>query len=242
MTQCSGATTPFTATENARDGRWSMRKRSADNRPVDRGGLRLNQTATLRLSPEELVLASPPAPEAAETKEERSKREVGAADLEVFAEFYAGTISEVYAYLYRRCGGVHSVTEELTQETYLAAVATIKAGKGKTISLPWLIGVARHKLIDYYRKQERDTRKLTLVAESIATEAPPVEDDVAERARAALDKVSGMQHAALVLRYLDDLSVPEVAQALDKTIHATESLLARGRASFKRNYQETAGA
>jgi len=40
----------------------------------------------------------------------------------------------------------------------------------------------------------------------------------------------------LTLRYLDDLSVPEVAALLQRTVHGTEALLVRARAAFRRSY------
>ena len=43
--------------------------------------------------------------------------------------------------------------------------------------------------------------------------------------------------SALTLRYLDGLSVPEVADELDRTVHATEALLVRARAAFRRAYE-----
>ena len=45
---------------------------------------------------------------------------------------------------------------------------------------------------------------------------------------------------ALTLRYLDGLPVPEVAQLLDRTVHATEALLVRARLAFRRAYGEEA--
>ena len=42
----------------------------------------------------------------------------------------------------------------------------------------------------------------------------------------------------LTLRYLDDLPVPEVAVLIDRTLHATEALLVRARAAFRRAYTE----
>ena len=47
--------------------------------------------------------------------------------------------------------------------------------------------------------------------------------------------------AALTLRYLDDLSVPECADVLDRSVHATESLLVRARTAFRSAYEETGG-
>jgi RNA polymerase sigma-70 factor (ECF subfamily) len=45
----------------------------------------------------------------------------------------------------------------------------------------------------------------------------------------------------LTLRYLDDLSVPEVASELGRTVHATEALLSRARRAFRRAYDEREG-
>jgi len=52
----------------------------------------------------------------------------------------------------------------------------------------------------------------------------------------ALMRLSARQRAALVLRYVDDLSVAAVARAIGRTVHATESLLARARDSFRNAY------
>jgi RNA polymerase sigma-70 factor (ECF subfamily) len=58
------------------------------------------------------------------------------------------------------------------------------------------------------------------------------------RAIDVLAEVPTSQRAALVLHYLDGFPVSEVARLLGKSEHATESLLARGRQSFKRAYGE----
>jgi len=47
--------------------------------------------------------------------------------------------------------------------------------------------------------------------------------------------------AALVLRHVDALPVPEVAATLGRTVHATEALLVRARAAFRRRYRELTG-
>ncbi len=58
------------------------------------------------------------------------------------------------------------------------------------------------------------------------------------RAIAALASVAPSQRAALVLCYVDGFSLAEAAQVLGKSVEAVESLLARGRQSFKRVYLE----
>jgi RNA polymerase sigma-70 factor (ECF subfamily) len=42
----------------------------------------------------------------------------------------------------------------------------------------------------------------------------------------------------LALRYLDDRSVPECAELIGRTVHATEALLVRARRAFKSEYPE----
>jgi RNA polymerase sigma-70 factor (ECF subfamily) len=58
------------------------------------------------------------------------------------------------------------------------------------------------------------------------------------RAREVLERLGPHHRAALVLRYLDGLPVPEVAAHLDRTLHATEALLVRARSAFRRTYEE----
>ncbi len=62
------------------------------------------------------------------------------------------------------------------------------------------------------------------------------------RAREVLGQLGTHHQAALTLRYLDGLPVPEVAQHLDRTLHATEALLVRARAAFRRIYEAQEGS
>jgi RNA polymerase sigma-70 factor, ECF subfamily len=61
------------------------------------------------------------------------------------------------------------------------------------------------------------------------------------RARDALDRLAPHHRAALTLRYLDDLPVDQVAEILDRTVHATEALLVRSRAAFRQAYTSGEG-
>ncbi len=61
------------------------------------------------------------------------------------------------------------------------------------------------------------------------------------RARHTLALLSPLHRAVLTLRYLDDLSVPDVAELVDRSVHATEGLLVRARAAFRRAYGARGG-
>jgi RNA polymerase sigma-70 factor (ECF subfamily) len=156
-------------------------------------------------------------------------------DAASFRAFYDEALPRVYGYLLRRVGGSASIAEDLTQESFLAAVREVKRGRTVDSPVPWILGIARHKLVDHYRRMER--RFELALPEDL--DAPDIEPDGGdERAVAALAHVPAAQQAALVLRYLDGLSVPEIAVTLERSVEAVESLLSRGRTSFRRAYSE----
>jgi RNA polymerase sigma-70 factor, ECF subfamily len=57
-----------------------------------------------------------------------------------------------------------------------------------------------------------------------------------EAIHAALARLSAPHRTALVLRYLDGLSVAEVADCVGRSLHATETLLVRARSALRRLY------
>ena len=152
---------------------------------------------------------------------------------------YDRALPQVYGYLMPRCGSA-PVAEDLTAETFLAAVNAVQRGTVDTMTVAWLVGVARHKLVDHWRRQAREERKLQLVHdEPSAPDEDPWDDLLdASCAHAALDRLGAHHRSALTLRYLDDLSVPECAEHLGRSVHATEALLVRARIAFRRAYEE----
>src|SRR6266498_133345 len=54
--------------------------------------------------------------------------------------------------------------QALTSETFLAAVDAVRRDHRPPINAAWLIGVARHNLVDHWRRQAREERGLAAVA------------------------------------------------------------------------------
>ena len=157
-------------------------------------------------------------------------------------ELYEDALPHVYGYLLARCGDV-SLAEDLTAESFLAAVHAVRKPDAPEPSIPWLIGVARHKLADHWRQAEREQRGLRLLDGGQPDADDPWESAVDRiRAREVLGRLGPHHRAALTLRYLDGLPVPEVARHLDRTVHATEALLVRARTAFRRVYEEGEGS
>jgi RNA polymerase sigma-70 factor (ECF subfamily) len=157
---------------------------------------------------------------------------------------YDPALPQVYGYLLRRCGRP-DLAEDLTSETFLAAADAARRDPPPRLDVAWLIGVARHKLADHWRRQAREQRSLRDVSQDRAQ--PPRTEDPwdahldAMRAGQTLSALAPQHRLALTLRYVDDLPVAEVAAVMGRTLHATEALLVRARAAFRARYTNDRG-
>jgi RNA polymerase sigma-70 factor, ECF subfamily len=164
---------------------------------------------------------------------------VGIPDPGALVAVYRRALPQVYGYLLPRCGSV-VVAEDLTAEAFMAAVAAMQQGAAPEVNVAWLIGVARHKLVDHWRRQERDQRSRELIAPS-GRELEDPWDETLDRVvlHTALADLNGFQRAALTLRYLDGLRVADVADHLGRSVPATETLLVRAKAALRRSYRRS---
>lgn len=151
------------------------------------------------------------------------------------AALYERTVDGVYRYASRLTGGDRARTEELVQETYLGVLRRLRAGESLTVTPGYLVVACRSRFLDAVKADRRRHRREERVHRR---DAPSGGDgaaslDVDLDATTALAALPPDQRAALVLRYVDDLPVAEVADALDRSLHATESLLARARTALR---------
>lgn len=154
---------------------------------------------------------------------------------------YDVALGEVYGYVRSRCRH-REVAEDVTAEVFMAAVDAIRRRRVEAVTTAWLIGIARHKVVDHWRRVEREQRRLHAVADDPTAGADHTADpwDVHLDVLAAhhvLEQLGAHHRSALTLRYLDGLPVPEVATVLDRTVHATEALLVRARRAFRTIYE-----
>lgn len=149
---------------------------------------------------------------------------------------YGRALPAVYGYLKPRCGDP-VLAEDLTAEAFLGACDAIDRRQVREVTVAWLIGIARHKLVDHWRREARRERHLQAAAGATELVEDPwdvhVDAAIVERVLASL---SAVNRAALTLRYLDGLPVSEVARLLQRTVPATDQVLARARASFRVHY------
>ena len=154
-------------------------------------------------------------------------------DEAAFRTWYDVTLPRVYGYLFQRCGRNHDLAEELTQATFADGVRSRRRYDGRTDITAWMIGIARHRLADHFRRRERSERRFSRLLRQ--TPSHYVSDlDHDSLVWEALERLPAAQRAALILRYVDDLSVRDVARLMRRSEGAVESLLIRGRAAMRR--------
>lgn len=157
-------------------------------------------------------------------------------------DLYTAEFDAVYRFCLARCGD-STVAEDVTAETFFAAASAIASNVDEVLGRPWLFVVARRRLVDHWRRAERHRRRILRILElgeardGTADELAPSDSEGAAVLR-ALQSLSPRQRTALALRYLDDYSVAEVAATMDVDYRAAESLLARGRRSFIKAWEE----
>jgi RNA polymerase sigma-70 factor (ECF subfamily) len=162
-----------------------------------------------------------------------------------FWSLYNASLPQVYGFLLRRCG--KDAAEDLTQEVYVDLVRRVRGGDDIAgFTTGWLISVARSRLIDHLRAEQRRVRKLSLAwsaaepEERIGVMVQGGQDAAALGASTeqALEALTAGERTALVLHHLDGRSVAEVAESIGRSVRATESLLARARRKFRAAFEE----
>ncbi len=184
-------------------------------------------------------MAMRPEPEPAQRKRELTET---FSDPLAFRAWYEASVSKVYAYLFPRCGGDSALAEEMTQQTFFQAIERRSTFEGRSTHITWLCTIARNKLADHYRRLDREERRhLRLIVREIPSATVDAPTDAIEDREAligALRDLPPLQRAAVVLCYVDGLSVREASAVLERSESATESLLSRARERLRQILKE----
>lgn len=136
-------------------------------------------------------------------------------------------LDDVYRYCFARLGSREDA-EDATMEVFLAANARPDRLLDASDPRLYLIGIARRKVVDVLRRRRRDRRPTYL--ERIEPTDGAERREVVHQALAALPEI---QREVLILKYVQELGVLEIARVVRKSPQAVNSLLQRGRAAFR---------
>jgi RNA polymerase sigma-70 factor (ECF subfamily) len=167
-----------------------------------------------------------------------------AKDRKATAEFVARCADWIYPFVRRRLVPREELVEDLMQEIMFSAWNALPNFRGDAHLRSWVMGIARHKLEDHYRKRLRDL-EIKEEGDAAAELAilPAFEQGLDSAAkREKIEKTLALlpepYALALLWQYRDEKSVREMAQLAGKTEKAMERLLARARENFKRRWND----
>ena len=166
----------------------------------------------------------------------------GRAEPAALGALYDQYADKIYAYIYRRVGQAE-VAEDLTGQVFMRMLEAIRTGQGWRSSFSgWLYRIAHNLVIDYYRRRGRmmlvDIDEATPVR---ATHGDPVRSTEnllnREQLRAALFELTEEQAQVITLRFMEERSIAEVADLMDKTEGAIKALQYRAVLALRRVMQ-----
>lgn len=152
---------------------------------------------------------------------------------ETFAELY---IPGLYRFVLRRLDYDRELTQEIVQSTVCKVIEKLDSYRAEAPLFTWLCACCRNEIAAHFRRAGRRPKEVEL-DEGIAQEQPEGAE-TAELVHAALDRLPPSYARAMEWRYLDGLEVAEIAQRLEVTYKAAESLLSRARRAFREAYEQ----
>jgi RNA polymerase sigma-70 factor (ECF subfamily) len=168
-------------------------------------------------------------------RERLLRRAVLSGDESAWHALYESACDGLYAYVLWRCGGLRDRADEVAQETWLHAVRRIADfDPGRAPFLAWLRGIAANLLRNRSRRDGR--RRDFPLTDDLAS--PDAGRSEAARVSAALAELPARYEAVLRAKYLDCLSVADIAGECGETPKAVESLLSRARQAFRDAFRE----
>ncbi len=161
-------------------------------------------------------------------------------DADALSDLYKHFKPGVYRYLYFRSGGKQEA-EELTTEVFIRVIESLPRYRmNHTPFRAWLFRIARNLAIDHFRRSQ--TRQHIELRDDIASPIGDLEAIVqrkldVEQLHHAFTQLTADQCDVIVMRFLAEMSINDVAQALNKRQGAIKMLQARGLEGLQRILQ-----
>jgi RNA polymerase sigma-70 factor (ECF subfamily) len=166
-------------------------------------------------------------------------------DEAAFAEFFESSFAPLFRFALPRAGS-EDAAEEIVQTTLVRAVRKLDTYRGEAALLTWLTTICRREIATYFEQRKKvpptieleDMPELRAAIDSLGAQERA---ETARLVQSVLDRLPFRYGDALEWKYLDGLSVVDIATRLGITPKAAESLLTRARNAFRDAFSAAAG-
>ena len=152
------------------------------------------------------------------------------ANVNAFAELYHKHVTRVYRYHMAHIGNVKDA-EDLTSQTFIAALESIKSFRGSGSFAAWIMGIASKKRLMYFRGHKPELSldaALQYPSPSLPTDKAATQRLELESVARALKQIPPDRAEAIILVYFGGLSNLETSRVLNKSEAAVKMLISRG--------------
>lgn len=164
-------------------------------------------------------------------------------DQQAWADAYDKYVTSTYAFIANLVGGDRAIAEELHQEAWLTAMSAIdQFAPERGEFRGWLFGIAKRRVAMHFRRVNgrseiqlyEETDEASAAGDDLLPDDVIEEVERADAVRAALLELDETSRNALVNKYVDSMSVAEIAERIGKSPKAVESMLTRTRSRLRR--------
>ena len=189
-------------------------------------------------------------PRLAHLDRDRRLVETAQADPARFEALYRKYLAQVYSFAYYELRDHHEA-EDATERTFLAALANLPRfserarpadGEGASTFRVWLFQIARNVVAErrrrLRRRPESPLEAAAMVADSHDVEAAAIQRDSTAAALGAISRLPADRRRALILRFVDEMTTPEIAGILGRSEGAVRVLIHRALRSVARDLDD----
>jgi RNA polymerase sigma-70 factor (ECF subfamily) len=151
-------------------------------------------------------------------------------DVNAFAELYRRHLTRVYRYHIAHVGNVKDA-EDLTSQTFMAALEGIRSFRGTGSFAAWILGIASKKRLMFFRAGKPEVPLEAadpFPSPGLPTDKAAMQRLQLESVSRALSQLSPDRAEALILTYFSGLTHAEAARLLNKSEAAVKMLISRG--------------
>ena len=166
-------------------------------------------------------------------------------DQAAFLEFFEANVGPLFRFALPRVGGDANIAEDVVQATLCRAMRKLSTYRGEAALLTWVTTICRREIADWFERRHAtppmleltdDLPEIRAAIESMSTNVAADamrRKEVAEMVQMILDRLPSRYGDVLEWKYIDGLSVAEIAGRLGLASKAAESLLTRARVAFR---------
>ena len=165
-----------------------------------------------------------------------------AGDLAAFDELLKSVQGALFRYISRLVGGDHGLAEDVLQEVFLIIYRKLRWLENPQVFRAWVYRIASRETFRRLKKEKLWSEQVR--DESVLERVPQKEEDavyspelIAEIPR-LISEVSPAARAVLVLHYLEEMSLSEVAEILDISPGTAKSRLSYGLDSLRQKIKK----